>query len=292
MKEGKASRTAEGTAFSRAVESTRPAGERLFYDPYAKGFLSRALNAIANSRVLATLVIWNSERTNPGGISFAMVRTRYIDECLRARIDDGIQQLVVLGAGYDSRAYRFDGLKGRVKVFEVDHPATQKVKKEKVEKLFGTLPDHVVYIPINFDEEKLARKLLEGGYDRHLKTLFIWEGVTMYLTAEAVDETLAAIVDNSGEDSSVIFDYIYEGAVDGTLKGSEKWRKVAERLGEPPSFGIEDGTVGQFLKKRGFDRVNDMSVESLTNHYREESGRNLRVFPFSSIVHATVKPWE
>jgi methyltransferase (TIGR00027 family) len=201
-------------------------------------------------------------------------------------------QMVILGAGYDSRAYRFEGLKGRVKVFEVDHPATQKVKQDRVKRLLGTLPDHVVYVPIDFDREKLHQRLLESGYDQDQKTLFIWEGVTMYLTAEAVDRTLAVIAEHSGEASSVVFDYVYEGAVDGRLKGSEKWQRVAQRYAETPVFGIEQGTVERFLNQRGFDRVNDVSIEALTEGYLKKSRRTLRAFPFASIVHATVKPRE
>jgi methyltransferase (TIGR00027 family) len=126
--------------------------------------------------------------------------------------------LVILGAGYDTRAYRFDKLKEEVKVFEVDHPATQKVKIEKVSKALGSLPGHVVYVSVDFEKERLDKKLSESGYNKSLKTLFIWEGVTMYLTAEAVDETLAFVAGNSGKGSSIIFNYIFRSVLDGTCE--------------------------------------------------------------------------
>jgi len=221
-----------------------------------------------------------------------VIRTRYIDDYLKACIDDGIKQLVILGAGYDSRAYRFDGLKGKVKVFEVDNPATQKEKIEKVKKILGSLPDKVVYVPIDFHKEKLDERLFESGYDKNLKTLFIWEGVTMYIAAEAVDETLAFIVNNSGEGSSNIFNYIFQSVVDGTceMEGAKKARKYVERKGEPWTFGIEEGTTEEFLSKRGFYQVKDAGYEFLRSVYCKGANQSRKVPEFARIVHATVKP--
>jgi methyltransferase (TIGR00027 family) len=199
---------------------------------------------------------------------------------------------VILGAGYDSRAFRFDALKEKVRVFEVDHPDSQSDKKEKVRKIFGSLPDHVVYVPVDFNNEKLDEKLYESGYDKNLKTLFIWEGVTMYLTAEAVDETLSFVVNESGEGSSITFDYIYESVIDGRMKmkEAENVRRKCVKVGEPLTFGIEDGTIMEFLGKRGFGKIKDMNAKSLEDTYFK--GTNRKSCPFYGIVHATVKPRE
>jgi methyltransferase (TIGR00027 family) len=140
----------------------------------------------------------------------------YLGACLRA----GIEQLVILGAGLDSRAYRIEGLKGQVRVFEVDHPATQAAKLAKLTKLFGALPAHVTYVPIDFDAETLE-KLFDFGYSRQHKTLFIWEGVVHYLTAEAVDQTLSFVSKHSGAGSSIIFDYVYTSALTAAHKREE-----------------------------------------------------------------------
>jgi len=216
MKKGQASRTAEGVAALRAVESLKPEDERVCYDPLAQHFLGAKYRLFGRSRFLTRLALWNAERRSPGVFGCLVGRTRYIDDCLKACIDDKIEQLVILGAGYDTRAYRFGELKEKVKVFEVDHPATQEVKIEKVSRMLGSLPGNVVYVPIDFEKERLDKKLFESGYDRSLKTLFIWEGVTMYLTAESVDRTLAFIAGYSGKGSRVVFDYLFESAIDGT----------------------------------------------------------------------------
>jgi methyltransferase (TIGR00027 family) len=134
----------------------------------------------------------------PGFHEFFLARTRYIDDYLKAALEKGLEQLVILGVGYDSRAYRFEELKQQTRVFEVDPPATQQVKKERVQGLFKTLPGHVVYIPVDFQKETLTDSLIANGYDQGLKTLFLWEGVTMYIDAGPADAVLSFIAGFSG----------------------------------------------------------------------------------------------
>ena len=129
MKKGRPSATAEGNAALRAAELLRPLDERVCYDPFAKDFLGIRFGIVVRSRLLTKIALWYAEQIIPGAADSLVVRTRYIDDYLEKCIDDGIEQLVILGAGYDSRAYRFKRLRGKVKVFEVDHPATQKHAK-------------------------------------------------------------------------------------------------------------------------------------------------------------------
>jgi methyltransferase (TIGR00027 family) len=292
MKEGKASRTADLAAVFRAAESMRPEDQRVCYDPLAKHFLSGIFSILARSRLLTKVGLWYAERVGPGGVGNKVASTRYIDDYLQTCIDDGIEQLVILGAGYDSRAYRFDELKGKVKVFEVDHSSTQKTKMEKVEKILGSLPDNVVYVPIDFEKQKLDERLFESGYDRNLKTLFIWEAVTCYITAEAVDETLDFVAKNSGEGSSIIFDYIFQSVVDGTceLEGAKEARKEVARRGDPFTFGIEEGTIEEFLSRRGFYQVEIANGEFLKHAYFKGKNQHRKLLHFLEYVQATVKP--
>jgi methyltransferase (TIGR00027 family) len=294
MKEGKPSFTAEGTVALRGAEWLAPEDKRVCHDPLAKDFAPTKFRIIGKSRLLTKILLWGTERLVPGMVNYIVGRTRYIDDYLKSRIDDGIEQLVILGAGYDARAYRFDELKGKVKVFEVDFPATQRVKMGKVKRIVGSLPDHVVYVPVDFDEKKLGEGLFENGYDKNLKTLFIWEGVTCYITAEAMDETLAFVAKNSGEGSSIIFDYVFKSALDGTYEREQvhKIRKLWERIGQPLtserfSFGIEDGTIEEFLSQRGFYQVENITAEFFESAYFKGPHENLKVW---CVVHATVKP--
>jgi len=293
MKEGKPSFTAEIHAIIRAAESKKPEGERVCYDPLAKYFMSTKFRIIDKSPILPKILYWLlAERLAPTAIGESVVRTKYIDDYLKECIGNGIRQLVIMGAGYDSRAYRIEGLQGKVKVFEVDHPATQEVKMKRLKRLLGSLPGHVVYVPIDFDKEKLDKRLLESGYDRNLKTLFIWEGVTMYLSAEAVDETLAFVVNNSGEGSSIIFNYVFQSAVDGTCETEEarRIRETLARFGEPYTFGIGENAIDEFLSKRGYWQINNATPEFLGVTYFKGVNQGRKVLPYEPIVHATVKP--
>jgi methyltransferase (TIGR00027 family) len=292
MKKEKPSSSAEMVAAVRATESMRPTDEQVCYDPFAKDFLGLKFTFISKSRLLTKIALWKAERTDPGAVGCVASRTRYIDDYLQECIDDGIKQLVILGAGYDSRAYRFDDLKGKVKVFELDHPATQKVKIERIKKIFGSIPNHVIYIPIDFGKEKFDNRLFESEYNKNLKTLFIWEGVTMYITAEAVDETLSFVVNNSGKGSSIIFNYIFQSVIDGTceLEGAEKIAKSYERRGEPLSFGIEEGTIDEFLSERGFYQVKNVTGEFFKSEYFKGKNQNRKVCCLCGFVHATVNP--
>ena len=291
MREEKPSPSAEKVAAARAVESERPEDERVCYDPFAKDFLGSKLTILVKSRLLKKIALWHAELKTPGAVGCIVGRTRYIDEYLKTCIDDGIEQLVILGAGYDTRPYRFEELKDMVMVFEVDRPSVQKVKIEKVKKIFGSLPHNVVYIPIDFNQEKLDEKLFESGYEGHSKTLFIWEGVTMYLTAETVDETIAFVAQNSGKGSSIIFNYIFQSVVDGTceLEGVKKIAKDYERRGEPLTFGIEEGSIDEFLSERGFHEVTNVTGEYFKSAYFRGKDQNRNVCCLCGFVHATVK---
>ena len=289
MEKEKPSATAEATAAYRAVESLKPENECVCYDPLAKDFLGTGFKTLIGNRILRKILLWYVDRITPGAIGCVVGRTRYVDDYLTACIREGLKQLVISGAGYDSRAYRFGELKEKVRVFEIDHPATQSVKIEKVRRIFGSLPDHITYVPIDFNKEKLDDRLFESGYDRNLKTMFIWEGVSMYLTAEAVDETLSFVTNNSGKGSSIIFNYILKSVLDGTcdLEYVDKIRKAHERR-EPFRFGIEEGTIDEFLSERGFHRVNNVTGYFFKNSYFKGANQNRKVCCLCGFVHATV----
>lgn len=228
--------TAQGIAFARALESSKPEGERICYDPLARRLISPAFYW------LGKLFANYGERKGPGVLAFLATRCRYMDDYLQECLAAGIEQLVILGAGLDSRAYRIEELKERVKVFEVDHPATQAVKLARIKKIMGGLPAYVTYVPVDFDVETLE-KLFDYGYQRQKKTLFIWEGVVYYLMAEAVDQTLSFVSKNSGTGSSIIFDYVYTSALTAIDRRGEivRMQRTQRYTGEGLIFGIDEG---------------------------------------------------
>ena len=263
MRKKQSSLTAAGITLMRAVESDKPADERICYDPYA-----RLLVPLWMYHVFGFFIkIGYAERRGPGVNGFLAARDRYIDDVLGQFLAEGLQQLVILGAGYDSRAYRFD--LAEVMAFEVDYPATQADKLVKLQKIFGKVPMHIVFVSIDFNLQTLEGSLMESGYDPALKTLFIWQGVTMYLTSGAVDTTLAFVINHSGPGSAIVFDYLYREVLDGLRKQNEvtNMRRYRFMTGEGLTFGIQEGMVDSFLKERGFRDVKDVNVDYLKATY-------------------------
>jgi methyltransferase (TIGR00027 family) len=264
MRKNQSSLTAAGIALARAVESEKTADERICYDPYAKQFVPDWMY-----RFLAFFIKSGyAELRGPGVNGFLMARERYIDDVLQNYLKEDLQQLVILGAGYDSRAYRFD-LPGRVKTFEVDHPITQADKLKKVQQVFGRIPAHVTYVAVDFNTQTISERLLASGYVPNLISLFIWQGVTMYLTPEGVDATLAFVVNHAAPGSAIVFDYVYQAVLDGTKKQNEitNIRRYRFMTGEGLTYGIPEGTVGSFLRQRGFQQVIDVNTVTLKATY-------------------------
>ncbi len=265
MRKSQSSMTATGIAIVRAIESEKPASERICYDPYARQLVNGALYYF----VKFFDRLGYSERKGPGVMGFLTVRERHIDEYLKTCLASGVQQVVILGAGYDARAYRFDEFKHGVKVFEVDHPATQQAKLKRLQRIFGEVPSHVTYVSIDFNTQTLEQRLRECGYAEQARTLFIWQGVTQYLTPESVDSTLAFVARHSTAGSSIIFDYMYTALLDGTVKHGEvsKMRRNRWLSNEVLAFGIPAGTITPFLEQRGFTQVHDANFKYLHDTY-------------------------
>lgn len=220
-------------------------------------------------RLVYPVFKWIFELRIPGAFWYFQVRTKHIDVVLARAINDGIEQFVILGAGYDSRPYRFyEQLKG-ISIFEVDLPGTQRRKKEQLNKLYGSLPDHVSYIPIDFNSQSIEGVLIDSDYDPMKKTFFIWEGVSFYLPEDSVNNVLGFVKKYSCSGSSIVFDYTLRSLIDGDYRtyGSkilvEQWKK----MGEPGVFGIEDGATERFLHERGFEVISDLGPEELERLY-------------------------
>lgn len=290
MKNQEPSRSAGIIAAHRAIESSRDDNQRICYDPFARDFLPLGYTVVGPYDIPEQEALARFKSIVPGFHEFFIARTRYIDDHLQRCIDDGLEQLVILGAGYDSRAYRFDALVRKIKVFEVDHPATQAVKKTKVLGRFKTLPAHVCYIPVDFSKEDFKSSLFASGYDRQLKTLFIWEGVTMYIDSDTVEQTLNFIANNVGDGSSLIFDYTYPEVIAGTSerKEAKEWLRITQGSDEPLVFGISQDNIEKFLIDRGFANVVSVSSEYFKTSYFTGVNQDRESTPVLSIASAKI----
>ena len=291
MHRDRPSKTAANIAAARAREAARPQGERICDDPLAVHFLSPAFRLMRRIAPVHAYLQRRNNRLLPGMLGALVARTRFIDDCLRSALDNGLQQLVILGAGYDSRAYRFDGLEEqRIRVFEVDHPATQAVKIRRLTALYGRRPAHVAFVPVRFHREALACGLLNAGYDGSLKTFFVWEGVTMYLSAASVDRTLRFMADNSRQGSETVFDCFPPEVVDGRspLREARTLRRYVARIGEPLRFGLDAEAIEGFLAARGFTAVRVVNSAACKPLYFKGADARRKVSAILSFVHAAV----
>jgi methyltransferase (TIGR00027 family) len=287
VKKSQSSLTAAGIAIMRALESEKPAGQRVCFDPYARRFVNAGLYYFVKFFAALGYADWSG----PGVWEFLAARERYIDDHLENRLREGLEQLVILGAGYDARAYRFEALWTAVKVFEVDHPATQAVKLKRLAAIFGARPAHVAYVAVDFAQQYLAERLLASGYDEQRKTLFIWQGVTQYLTPQAVDETLAFVAQRSGPGSSIIFDYMDTTLLRGAPRHGEisSMRRYRRLSGEGLVFGIPITTIRAFLEERGFTQVENADHVTLEKNYYSGSLQR-KVADGYAIASAVVRP--
>lgn len=232
------------------------------------------------------------ERSSPGFYWYFQARTKHIDGIISKSIQSGIDQLIILGSGYDSRPYRFREKLEGIRIFEIDFPGTLTRKKQRLIKIFGSLPEHVIYVPIDFKSQQIKDVLFKNGYDPKKRSFFIWEGVSMYLPEESMNDVLEFIAYESGKNSSVIFDYALKSFIEGDYStyGSKILAKNWEKIGEPGLSGIEDGQTERFLKKRGLDLIHDLGPEDLEHMYLTDSqGKQLgRVYGCLRIAYASV----
>lgn len=259
----RASFTAETVALMRALETHRGSGRRLFVDPFADAFTSGRLRFLARwSRmpvvgpVAHRVYDWVA---GPGPRPSAVARTRFIDDAVTGRASV-VDQLVLLGAGFDTRAHRLPAVRA-LTTFEVDHPATQ-TRKVAIVAGEGIDARGVVYVPVDFERDRLDTELLAAGFDPGRPAIFVWEGVTNYLTAGAVDATLAVIRELAAPGSLLVFTYVHAGVIDGSARFPEadRWVRNVQRAGEPWTFGVVPEVVPEFLRDRGFDLVTDVST--------------------------------
>lgn len=264
MASSKASRSAEGVAAFRVIETLKPEGERIVSDPYAHALIPAGLMFSISMWIIKSGLY---ERMAPGAEGFIIGRERYIDDYLKAQLAEGLDQVVLLGAGFDTRAFRIHGME-RTRVFEVDQLETQSVMVERLHKVIDPMPGNVTFVPADLNTQQLGEVLRAAGYDEHGKTVFIWQGVTYFLEPEGIDRTLTFIADHSGPGSSVVFDYIYGATLHDTTQGYGKTlARAGKASGEPYVFGIDKGEVESFLTQRGFCDVRDTSLEEIKATY-------------------------
>ena len=291
MRDGHASRTAEHNAFFRALESDLPVSRRLFTDPLARSFLTwpyAIATWIARAPGLRELVPRFIDTRWPGVRSSLVARTRLIDDVIAASLVAPIEQLVILGAGFDSRAYRLPSLRN-VTVFEVDHPDTQAAKRRTLQRILPALPKHVLFAAIDFNRCRLESVMAAAGYRASARTFILWEGVTNYLTETAVDTTLRWCA-TAAPGSLLLFTYVHRDVLTNprAFVGTERLFATLGNAGERLTFGIEPSELPAFLATRGLSLETDVGAAEYRERYFKDAARTMRGHEFYRVALARV----
>src|SRR5262245_45952138 len=218
MRAGRASRTAEYNAAFRALESAKPPSLRVLHDPYSDRLLPAGLRLLRRLSALPLVrrgLTSFVDRRWPGMRSSVVARTRLIDDWLSGAIRDDQDQVVVLGAGLDTRAWRLAAL-ARTTVYEVDHPSTSAAKRTRLA-AWGADLRRVRFVEVDFDRDDLVDRLMQAGLDVARRTVVVWDGVTNYLQAESVDAVMRW-VGRLAPGSQIIFTYIDTAVLDGSSR--------------------------------------------------------------------------
>ena len=216
-----------------------------------------------------------------------LVRTRFIDDALERAVASGARQVAILGAGFDSHAYRCQELLANVKVFEVDRAATQALKRQRVNDLLGGPPGNLTYVPIDFQREHLPDVLARHGYDAGARTFFVLEGVTMYVPEEGVRATLRFVASHPAG-SAIVFDFVYRPMIDMIAKADpattpKAARPFLERFlnlikDEPWVFGVQVGRERELLAECGLELRELITIggeDSLKRYVTKADGTQL-----------------
>jgi methyltransferase (TIGR00027 family) len=258
MQVGQPSRTALATARHRAAHQVLEQG-RIFTDPLALAILGEDAASIASE---ASEQLYGREMR-----IFIAVRTRFAEDALAAAVERGVRQAVVLGAGLDTYAYR-SPFGDRLRVFEVDHPATQAWKRQRLAETQIPVPNTLTFAPIDLERQTLAQGLAAAGFDPAQQTFFTWLGVVLYLTEEAVWSTLGFIA-SLPHGAQVVFDY---GDPPETLSAENRiiYDRLAARVeavGEALATCLEGDRLRAGLMSLGFAEIEDLGPRQIAARY-------------------------
>ena len=179
-------------------------------------------------------------------------RTKGFDAALLDAVQNGATQVVVLGAGFDSRPYRFQSQLGNVRFMEVDYGPTQAYKKQRLGEILEVIPPNVSFVPMDFTKDNLLDQLRNAGYSEQQNTFFLWEGVTYYLPESAVKDTLHFVRDHSASGSRIAFDYF--GASNASVNNPTH---QYARWGEPLLFGFPNDRAREYVQQEGLGVLSD-----------------------------------
>lgn len=291
--------TAQGVAKQRLIESLAKPDRRIIYDPYAKNFV---LGANIIKLMGHRLSVWLGNKIIPGMHEHLISRTRYIDDLIEKSTFANIEQYVILGAGYDSRAHRLK-LPSKLKIFEVDQSEVQELKRLR---LPDNMPNResITYVNVDFNHQSLKEQLINVGFDQNKSTIFTLEGVSQYISREALDATLKEVADlNPNSNSKIFISYVNKLLKEDSKacfgKGYSKPEKAvsfitnsAAKMGEPWISFYSAEEIESILSQNNFTLIENKTLADLNSKYFTPVGRTIpenHIFKLEHFVIAESK---
>jgi len=287
--------TAQGVAKQRLIETIAGADKRVINDPYADSFVigSGFIKLMGHK-----LNAWLSEKLAPGFHEHLIARTKFIDELIQKSAVKGTEQYVILGAGYDSRAHRLE-LPSSLKIFEVDQP---EVSDNKLAKLPKELPnsDNVTYVNIDFSYQSLTEQLIGAGFDQKKSTIFTLEGVSQYITKEAVSSTIKELASLTRDTNSIFFMSYVDELLDknpeacfgegypNPAKKASLIKGLSAKVGEPWISFYNGAEIEDLLSQNGYSLEENVTLEDLNSLYFSPVGRTLNENQIFKLEHFVV----
>ncbi len=294
VNEGRISYTAEIVCAFRTIGARDPDPKTRNPDYMAKHFVNPELQSTFPGLGVDFEDAKNAmDQMDNGGYYYVNARTHHIDGLLTEALKAGVRQVLIMSAGFDSRAYRFHQAYPDVRFFEIDLPDISVVKQHRVERVLGRKADWVTFVPIDFNTQTLDEVLGRADFASKQQTFYIWEGVTYFLTQTGVDSTLNFIAERSAPGSQIVFDYILEDVVQGgdySAYGARKAARFVALVGEPYTFGISPKKLESFVNMHGLGLLSDLGPEDLTQRYLIASNGTVsgKISEFLRVVHADV----
>lgn len=266
-----------------------PENRRILSDDLAYPILPLSMRAAIKVKAgpfSGDFIVSQAEKKAPGLWGSIMCRKRYIDDVVSETVKNhGVEAVVNLGAGFDTRAYRLPVPVG-VHMLELDQPVNIDRKRRRLEKLLGTVPDHVTLIPMDFERDDLRKALKAGDWDAGKATLFLWEGVTQYLLESGVRSTFDFLAE-AIQGSRLVFTYIRKDFLDGeNLYGLDLLHERMVLKGRIWLFGMDPADMEGILNAYGWQVLDHLGYEDLAGRYVEPTGRKLLSMPIERIVYA------
>ena len=288
--------TAQGVAKQRLIETIAGPDKRVINDPYADNFMMGAgLMKLMGHK----LNVWLAKKLAPGFHEHIISRTRFIDDLIEKSATEGVEQYVILGAGYDSRAHRLE-LPSSLKIFEVDQPEVQDRKRSKLPKELPNL-ENVTYVTVDFAHQSLTERLLNAGFDRTKSTVFTLEGVTQYISKEAFNSTMKEMSRLCQKTSSIFAlsfvnellnknpeDCFGRGYLNPEKKANLIKKLSAKAAGEPWISFYSTEEIEGLLSENGYSIKENVTLEDLNSLYFGPVGRALSENEIFKLEHFVV----